>query len=165
MKSPIPTPFDIIAPPPGPWVPSPLAWIVLLCALIIACWLIRGIGKNRRAPAVEQVLRNLEAELTHTASQEPVQLERLCRLAKRLIGFYIPHDLTGLSSAETRLIADALFKGDERDRSAAEIVQLLASVEDREYEPRQESGETTIRSEAQKLSVLFSSHLRRHKPL
>jgi len=165
MKTAIPTPFDIIPPPPGPWVPSSQAWLALLCALLVAWLLIRRVGKRGRSPAVDRIIRNLEAELTHTASQEPAQLERLCRLAKRLIAFYIPHDLTGLTSPETRLIADSLFKGDDRARSSAEIVRLLAEIEDREYEPRLESGESTIRSETEKLAALFSAHIRRHKPL
>jgi len=165
MKTPIPTPFDIIPPPPGPWVPSSQAWLALLCALLVAWLLIRRVGKRGRSPAVDRIVRNLDAELTHAASQEPVQLERLCRLAKRLIAFYIPHDLTGLTSPETRLIADSLLKGDERARSCAEIVRLLAEIEDHEYEPRRESGDATIRSETEKLAELFSRHIRRHKPL
>ncbi len=163
MNPPIPTPFDIIPPPPGPWVPSPNAWLVLVALLVVAGWLIRRMGRIHR-PVSQQIVAQLLKDLNRTASQEQVHLERLCRVAKRLLAFYIPEDLTGLSSPEMRHAADCLSKGDDSAHSAAAIIRLLADIEDREYAPRQNTTDGTIRSEVDKLTSLFVAHVRRHKP-
>lgn len=163
MNTPIPTPFDIIPPPPGPWVPTGYAWLFLIALLLLAWWLIRRSGR-RRSLATQQIVRSLETELSHAASQTPLPLERLCRLTKRLIGFYIPHDLSGLTSPETRVVAQALRKGDDRSRSAAEIVDLLATIEDQEYAPRERSQESLLNSEIQHLLTAITAHTRRYKP-
>ncbi|MEY4701780.1 MAG: hypothetical protein RL326_1967 [Pseudomonadota bacterium] len=164
MQTPIPTPFDIISPPPAPWVPTTYAWLVLLSALVLAYWWIRRLGRKRRAPAVEQIIRGLESELTHATTQDPLRLERVCRLAKRLIAFYIPQDLTGLTSPETRMVAEALRKGDDRSRSAAQIVELLAAIEDREYAPKDSSPESALLTDVNNLTAALATHTRRYKP-
>jgi hypothetical protein len=164
MKTAIPTPFDIIPPPPGPWVPTTYSWIALMCALVLSSWLIRRIGRRRRTPAVEQIVRGLESELTHAATQDPVRLERVCRLAKRLIAFYIPQDLTGLTSPETRMVAEALRKGDDRSRSAAHIVDLLATIEDQEYAPKETSPQSALHADVNQLTAAITAHTRRYRP-
>jgi hypothetical protein len=164
MKTPIPTPFDIIPPPPGPWVPTSYAWLALACLLLL-CWvLIRRIGQRRGSPAAEQIVRALETELSHATNQTPLPLERVCRLTKRLIAFYIPQDLSGLTSPETRIVAQTLRKGDDRSRSAAEIVDLLATIEDQEYAPRKSSQDSALYDDVKNLTAAITAHARRYKP-
>jgi hypothetical protein len=163
MKTTIPSPFDIIPPPPGPWEPTRYAWLLLIVVLLLCFWLIRRSGQ-RRTLLAPQIVRALETELSHAASQTPIPLERLSRLTKRLIGFYITQDLSGLTSPETRVVAQSLRKGDDQSRSAAEIVELLATIEDQEYAPRERSPEIALSDDIKHLLTAISAHTRRYKP-
>jgi hypothetical protein len=85
-------------------------------------------------------------------------------VAKRLIAFYIPQDLSGLSSTETHIVAQALRKGDDRSRSAAEIVDLLAIIEDQEYAPRERTQNSALHADVKNLTAAITAHTRRYKP-
>jgi len=167
MITPIPTPFDIIEPPAGAFVPSSIMWLVL--ALLGAIVFLSAIVSTRRRPAhsVSSLLNSLLSDLNHirTEATSPQDLERAARLVRRIISPYLPGDAAGLSSGEMRSLADILReRKDDMTSSVAEILPLLAEVEDYAYAPSFEqnlaAAQTTLRS----LCELLESHLRRYRP-
>jgi hypothetical protein len=62
------------------------------------------------------------------------------------------------------MVAEALRKGDDRSRSAAQIVELLAAIEDREYAPKDSSPESALLTDVNNLTAALATHTRRYKP-
>jgi hypothetical protein len=62
------------------------------------------------------------------------------------------------------LVAVALRKGDDRSRSAAHIVELLATIEDQEYAPKETSTESALLTDVTSLTAAITAHTRRYRP-
>jgi hypothetical protein len=87
MNPAIPTPFDIIPPPPPVWTPSLQVWLLL--AAIICGSILYLIIKRRRVPPPplgyrEQLLSDIRQCLVHN---ENVDLEHVVQLALRTLSY------------------------------------------------------------------------------
>jgi hypothetical protein len=163
MSTPIPSPFDIIEPPPGPIVPSPMAWI--LTALFFAAMLAlsRLLYRRMKTPPLHTLVATLLDEFKRAASQSHTSLavERIARLTKRILSVLIADDVDSLSSSEIRSLAISLSRSsDERQRSSAAILELLAQVEELAYAPQDSTPE--IQSLISQLERSLEEHVRRH---
>jgi hypothetical protein len=62
------------------------------------------------------------------------------------------------------MVAEALRKGDDRSRSAAHIVDLLATIEDQEYAPKETSPQSALHADVNQLTAAITAHTRRYRP-
>jgi len=138
MRTPIPTPFDIIEPPPGPLIPSGTTWLALVLITVLGVAATRWFNRASKAKTMDDVLQNLVEELHRRASSAASHsdLERITRLAKRIVAAYTPTDPAGLSPVELRSTAAVLRASmNDTDRSTAVIVELIADIEELTYAP------------------------------
>jgi hypothetical protein len=167
MTTPIPTPFDIIDPPPGAFIPSGTMWVVLVLAGIAAFLLARFGGGRGRSHSISSLLNVLLAELNQIRTQVTNQhdLERAARIGRRILSPYLPCDTAGLSSAEMRSLASTLCEQkDDLASSVAEILPLLAAIEDYAYAPSFEQTISTAQATLNSLFDRLEAHVRRHPP-
>lgn len=138
METPIPTPFDIIEPGPGALVPTGMAWILLLSVsiLIASVSLLRS-----RKPGPAKIYRALEKLLseikqaTDSLSRQG-DLERIIRLAKRIISPYLETEAASLTSTELRHLSESYkAKHQEATDAIAAGLTALADLEDLAYAP------------------------------
>jgi hypothetical protein len=167
METPIPTPFDIIPPPPGAWVPSPLSWGITLLLAILGGWWCSRLRRQQPAPPIQRMLQSLLADLQSTLQTSPPQLERASRIARRIVSQYSAinpkgGDLTGLSSSELRELALTLpTTTDAQAASHAELLTLIADLEDGAYAPHNAELPTTLATLGERLRLALETHLRR----
>lgn len=162
METAIPTPFDIIPPPPGAWIPSPLTWGLFILLTVVGAVVALRLRRRLAAPALNSLLALLFQDLTQTLNHNPIQLDRASRLARRILSQYLPDDLTGLSSSELRACASNLpSETDARAASTAGIVRLIADLEDQAYAPGLTSTGEPIAQLAKDLASAIEAHMRR----
>lgn len=162
METPIPTPFDIIPPPPGAWVPSPLTWSLVLLLAIIGGWWGSRLRRKQPAPPIQRMLQSLLADLKSTLTTSPPQVERASRIARRIVSQYASVDITGLSSSELREQASTLpITTDAQSASNAELLTLIADLEDGAYAPRSGEFPATLTALGERLLLALETHLRR----
>lgn len=165
MSTPIPTPFDIVDPPAGPIVPSMTVWILTalaLAALLLLRWLMLRRPGN---PPVAKLIAALLDEVKRATAQSQTHhlVERSARLTRRIVSTYLPQAIDSLSQREMRSLAASLgASSDERNRSTAAILELLAEIEELAYAPHDHAPE--IRPRLAQLGELLDTHVRRHRP-
>jgi hypothetical protein len=136
----IPTPYDIVAPPPGPIIPSVSAWGALALLLLVVFTVRWFAARRHKSPSLQGLVADLLDELRRLSSnpESGTSLERITRLTRRILSMYIPQGTDSLSSTELRSLAATLSQSSmEQARSSASIVDLLASLEDLAYAPQQ----------------------------
>jgi hypothetical protein len=162
METAIPTPFDIIPPPPGAWVPSGLTWGLLLVLIALAAIAALRLRRRFKAPPLQSLLELLFRDLSQALNHRPIQLERASRLARRIISQYLPQDLAGLSSTELRACASHLpVETDAKAASTAEIVRLIAELEDQAYAPNSDISGAPVAQLGKDLQEAIERHMRR----
>jgi hypothetical protein len=62
------------------------------------------------------------------------------------------------------MVAESLRAGDDRSRSAADIVELLATIEDQEYAPKESATDGALHTDVNNLAAVITAHMRRYKP-
>jgi hypothetical protein len=62
------------------------------------------------------------------------------------------------------MVAESLRAGDDRSRSAADIVELLATIEDQEYAPKESATDGALHTDVNNLAAAITAHMRRYKP-
>jgi hypothetical protein len=167
MTTPIPTPFDIIDPPPGAFIPSGTMWLVLGLVGVAAFLVAKLAARRGKAHSVGSLLDSLLTELGQVRSQasSPHDLERAARLVRRIISPYLSCDTAGLSSDEMRSLAGTLREQkDEVTSSVAQILPLLAELEDYAYAPAFDQTSDTARTALNTLFERLETHVRRHRP-
>jgi hypothetical protein len=168
MNTPIPTPFDIIDPGPGALVPTGLAWIALLAG---ALGVLLYIVYRRRIPGANSIhatLRGLLDELRAAAAQPgSVQnLERVIRLARRILTPYTSEELATMSCSELRSMSATLSTGaDAAAASLSTLLGQLAELEEQAYAPQTNLADRARLSELHtNLVGGLEDHVRRFRP-
>lgn len=139
MNEPIPTPYDIVPIPHIPWEPGTSVWGIaagVFAAVVLLIFLARFFSRGN---AKVRALRPLLSELSKLSTpRTSVACERFTRLARRILSFLVGLDLSGYSADELRKLAAATSDGSE-----AEVLVLIAQLEDLTYAPdgvRDEAG-------------------------
>lgn len=138
METPIPTPFDIISPGPGPLVPTSLAWVLLLAFGLLGAG-IALVRSRRPGPAkIYRALQRLLHEIKQVANKcsSTSDLERIIRLSKRILSPYLDGDAASLTSTELKALSQS-YKSRHQVSSDAIAASLaaLADLEDLTYAP------------------------------
>jgi hypothetical protein len=108
------------------------------------------------------MLQSLLADLAATLTTSPPQVERASRIARRIVSQYSSVDLTGLSSSELREEASTQpTTTDAQAASHAELLTLIADLEDAAYAPRSGDFPTTVATLGERLRLALETHLRR----
>ena len=140
MNTPIPTPFDIIDPGPGAVVPTSLTWIILLALGVLGA-LITLLRSRQPGPAkIYRTLDKLLVEIHQAAntSSHANDLDRIIRLAKRIISPYLDVDAVSLTSTELRQLSQSFkTKHEESTGAIAAGLTALADLEDLAYAPNE----------------------------
>jgi hypothetical protein len=168
MNTAIPTPFDIIDPAPAALVPTGLAWTILAACTLVAFLYILF---RRRAPGAHSIHTTLRALLDELQIATAVpysqqSLERVTRLARRILTPYISKEAATLSCNELRSMAVALRQGsDERAASLAALLMQLAEIEEHAYAPqaREADGAKLLKLQGDLIGNL-ETHVRRFRP-
>ena len=159
MDTPIPTPFDIIDPNPGALVPTSLTWILLLVIALLGA-LITLLRSRKPGPAkIHRTLQRLLVEIRQAADtySRPSDLDRIIRLAKRIISPYLDADAASLTATELRQVSHSFkTKHDESKDVIAAGLAALADLEDLAYAPN-DTAPQSIR--AKELVVALISRL------
>jgi hypothetical protein len=162
MATPIPTPFDIIDPPPGPLIPSLTMWLMLVGLLVVARTVLWLFQRAKKPTPLGQHVRSLLHNLSTTANkaETPEQLQRVARLAKRILSAYLPFDPSSLSPSDLRDKAGSLTKSlDPLEQSTGSLLHLLADIEDLTYAPH--TATELIRQRATQLLEATQTHVGR----
>lgn len=150
MPTPIPTPYDIIPPPPGTWIPSALTWSLLtVCFLASLAWIL--IRARAARNSLDSIITGLSEELARELVKQPIELERISRLARRIASYQLGVDITGLTAAELR---ERTSSHSNQKGSTPALMRALAVVEDLAYAPMSSSEENQL---AQAISDLANS--------
>ena len=166
MATPIPTPFDIIDPPPGPFIPSLHMWLWLAIATALGATLAWWFSNRQKRGSTASAVQELVAELKRiTSTAMPTAgAERITRIAKRILAAYMPADPAGLSPVELRVLASSMSRApDESTRSASSILALVAEVEELTYSPN--FSDVVYQPIARNLVSDLENHVRRYRPL
>jgi hypothetical protein len=168
MNSPIPTPYDIIPPPPGPITPPLTVWALLVGLTILAGLLLRYVSRRAQAQSMPKLLGTLTRELSNagTHSESRASLERVARLSRRIVAPYLSRDATSLSASELRLLASATSNSHtDQDRALSEALSLVADLEDSLYAPATNPTDSEKqRILVQQLISRLESFTRSHRP-
>jgi hypothetical protein len=168
MNTPIPTPFDIIDPGPGALVPTGVTWIALAaCAIIVLLYT----AYRRRTPSAHSIhatLRALIDELRVAAAQSNSEqgLERVTRLARRVLTPYTSGELATMSCSELRSMSASLGRSsDEAAISLSPLLGQLAELEEQAYAPQtSEASHVKLRELCTDLISGLEAHVRRFRP-
>lgn len=152
MQEPLPTPYDIIAPPGIPYSPSLPVWFLLVTVAVVLFLLLtlalKRLKRTERKPVGspgEQVQNLLERCKQHPDSRE--QVGALVRAVRRYVSFTENADITALAAFELRAFYAA--------RSNDQLQQLI----DRLIEVEQLRYRSTGSSDQLSLSQLQSAFL------
>jgi len=164
---PIPTPFDIIPPASGPLIPSTVAWILLAVLGAGGAWLASRARNQGTGNSLRAVLESLAKDLDHAARELSTgEVERVTRVARRIISHYVPNDLSGFTSAEIRTLAhERAENADEMFLSTSAILHIIADLEELAYAPKRNAIAREASELATRLSRMINLHLRRHPPV
>lgn len=166
-SEPIPTPYDIIDPSPGAVIPTGIAWVILLLVAVLLSALITWVRRTPRAYSLHATIRGLLDELRALSgsSGKREELERISRLARRIVAPYCSADTGAMSCSELRALAASLASSQqESDRSLSQLLDLIAGVEERAYAPLAEPS--TPNRDLGAIETLISSlevHIRRFR--
>ena len=169
MNTTIPTPFDIINPGPGALLPTGLAWLVLLGCMGIALIIFALLQRRPKPLAIRKTVRRLLDELNaataHISSQQDI--ERIMRIARRIVSFYTTIEISSMSCTEIRSFATSLSDHtDDAVRSLSPLLLLLSDVEERAYAPFNNlEDDPTLHGILQKLRSGLEEHVTRFQPL
>lgn len=163
MNAAIPTPFDILDPPAGPLTPPTLAWLILFFVTLLAALV--AVRRNRRTSvgSIHKLMGALLDEVKRAEAGElsGASLQRVVRLAKRIIAPHASSDPSGLSPAEIRDLAISMSRSvNELERSASNILERIAHIDELTYAPANSSS--ARRELVTRLITDLESHLRRH---
>lgn len=166
-QTPVPTPYDIVPPPGGPLTPGPAAWLALIiCGALAWCYLYLRY-KGPRARSVKHMLHVLCSELQMAISNSASpDLDRVSRIARRIVSQFISGDVTGLSAAEMQRLAHSLKgKTDDASQSISRVLSLLSIIEEHSYAPQKHQSDPTLRQALTDLFSTVENHVRRYDPL
>jgi hypothetical protein len=135
----IPTPFDIIPPPPPLWTPSLQVWLLLL-ALTFAS-IVFLVVKNRKVPPPplayrDQLLGDIRRCIAHN---DCIDLEYVVQLALRTLSFTTGEDFGAESAISLKNRAK-----NESNPSLAALMEKVGVTKDLLYAPRLQQDEVTI---------------------
>jgi hypothetical protein len=169
METPIPTPFDIIDPGPGQLVPTSFAWLLLFTLAALA-GLILALRSRRPAPKnIYRTLTRLVHELKKAADSgdKTADLDRIIRLARRIVSPYLEDDATSLTSDELRIKSQTIrAKKLESLDSLAGALSTLADLEEFAYAPKgRRNGGDKLDDLVKLLVDTLEQHVRRYKPI
>lgn len=133
--SPLPTPYDIIAPTPYPFTPSIDAWLFLVVAGILAMLLIVYLLKRLepRAPlpekkSVEQQFQDeLQWLLDRSSYPDTKKTEYLSRSIRRFLERKLHIAATSMTAAE--------LKRNTRSEDYSVLIELIDDLDKRRYSP------------------------------
>lgn len=142
MNEPIPTPFDITSIPYIAWEPGARDW--MLAFSVFAAALV-GIGLAAlllRLRSTDRALTRLLKQLSESSVSAPgLECERFSRLCRRILSFLVGLDLSGCTAQELRGMAQAT-----QDEREAEMLGIVAAIEDWAYAPAGAADPATIAS-------------------
>lgn len=170
MNTAIPTPFDIIDPGPGVLLPTGLAWLALVSFAILSLTVFTLLRRTPRPHSIRKTLRMLLDELNvataHVTHQKDI--ERVTRIARRILSPYTSLDVGSMTSSELRGFAASLGQStDEATRAVSPLLLLLAEVEERAYAPlhNMSGDDNTLHDILQRLRSALEDHVTRFQPL
>lgn len=166
MTTPIPTPFDIIDPPPGPFIPSLHTWLWLAIATALGATLAWWLSNRQKRRSTASAVQELVAELRriNSTAMPSAGAERITRIAKRILAAFMTADPAGLSPVELRVLASSMGAApDECTRSASSILALVAEVEELTYSPN--CSDPVCQPIIHNLVSDLENHVRRYRPL
>ena len=146
MNPAIPTPFDIIPPPPPLWTPSLQIWALLLTLIVVTILLI--LMRNRKIPPPalgyrEQLLGDIRRTIAH---HDNVNLEYVVQLALRALSYTTGEDYGSESASTLRRRAE-----NTTNPLVSELMEAIAASKDQLYAPRLSQDDVKI--SARKLAV------------
>jgi len=161
MPTPIPTPYDIIPPPPGPWIPSALTWSILAAFFLAALSWILFRSRTTRI-SLDSIVTVLSEELTRELAKEPIELERISRLARRIASHQLGTDITGLTPSELHERANSYLN---QRSSITALIHAIAKIEELAYAPISASEDGALDQALQDIAQYLSMHRGRRSAL
>jgi hypothetical protein len=144
METPIPTPYDIIAPPGIPYSPSLIVWFLLLagtvCVFIILTLALRRLRQTERKPVgspAEQV-----RQLLIRCKERPDSTElasSLVRAVRRYLSLSELADVTAMAAFEMRS-----FSAKKRNPQLEHLVAALIETEQLRYRAAGRTDQTVL---------------------
>jgi hypothetical protein len=169
MTTPIPTPFDIIDPDLGPLLPTGLAWLLLLACAGIGLLCVALLRRTPRPHSLRATLRSLLNELRAAANNVSCRqdIERVARIARRLISLYTSAEVASMSCSELLTFAKTLKQhSEDNSRALSPLILLLSDLEERAYAPISDSQDLSgLHETLRKLVSGIEEHITRFQPV